>query len=743
MLLDASTTIDTVGRGSAVEAAAADLARDLMTVCAGVAPDTAAAAPLPRRSDGAMDDAVAPAGAIGRIELKDTPGLGAEMFRITADARSSTLTVEAGDELGFVHGLYHISRELLGVPDFWFWMDWTPEQTGPVEIPDDYRYESRPYAVAERGWFVNDEILLMDWQLGNDPDLPWQMVFEALLRCGGNMVIPGTGNNAARHARAASARGLAIAQHHAEPLGARPFSSAYPDLDPSWDRHRDLFEGLWRESIEAHRGQHVIWNVGFRGQGDAPFWNSDPSYDTDAKRGALISEIIRIQRRMVTDADPTARCCAYLYGETLELYRKGVLDIPDDVIKVWSDNGYGRMVTRRQDNHDPRIDAMPNPADHGAQGIYYHASFYDLQAATHVTTLPSDPAHVTAELGQVLRRGGDAFWVINSSNVKPHVYYLDLIARLWREGETAPAGADGAPASGVTATAASSPAEAPGDDPYLSAAGLAEAQTAVDRHLTDYTAAYYGPEKADAAAAAESHRAYFHAATHYGRHWDNAAGDQYFNHCPRILANQFIRDHTGATPAEGLAWAAPTAHDLTGQIDAVDHVAETAAEAYGTLADRNTAAAVAMRPHARRLFDDSIAMHAQVLARCAQGTHLACVALRDGLREDWQHAFWRAGLARREFRRARAAMLGRGHGRWHGFYHNEGFADIEQSAWTMSQLMGFLRQMGDGPVCYQWQRDFIYSKEERKVTTLLTLEKHLDDDELFEAMLVTWEDTVA
>ena len=32
-------------------------------------------------------------------------------------------------------------------------------------------------------------------------DLPFVMAFEALLRCGGNMVIPGTGENARRYAK--------------------------------------------------------------------------------------------------------------------------------------------------------------------------------------------------------------------------------------------------------------------------------------------------------------------------------------------------------------------------------------------------------------------------------------------------------------------------------------------------------------------------------------------------------------
>jgi len=59
-------------------------------------------------------------------------------------------------------------------------------------------------------------------------EFPWEMAFEALLRCGGNMTIPGTDYNSHRYQRLAAEYGLYITHHHAEPLGARMFSRAYP-----------------------------------------------------------------------------------------------------------------------------------------------------------------------------------------------------------------------------------------------------------------------------------------------------------------------------------------------------------------------------------------------------------------------------------------------------------------------------------------------------------------------------------
>ena len=49
----------------------------------------------------------------------------------------------------------------------------------------------------------------------------------------------------------------------------------------------------------------------------------------------------------------------------------------------------------------------------GRQGIYYHVSFYDLQAANHITMLPNSVELVNNELGAVLNNDGNDFWMIN------------------------------------------------------------------------------------------------------------------------------------------------------------------------------------------------------------------------------------------------------------------------------------------------------------------------------------------
>ena len=137
------------------------------------------------------------------------------------------------------------------------------------------------------------------------------------------------------------------------------FAQAYPDLEPMYSKYPEKFRALWQAGIDAQKDMRVVWNIGFRGQGDRPFWDDDPQYDTPEKRGALISSLIKEQYDLVRANDPEAVCCTNLYGETMELYKDGFLQLPADVIKIWADNGFGKMVSRRQENNNPRVPALP------------------------------------------------------------------------------------------------------------------------------------------------------------------------------------------------------------------------------------------------------------------------------------------------------------------------------------------------------------------------------------------------
>lgn len=632
----------------------------------------------------------APSAAAGCPICLEQEALPPEIYRLYV--AGGALHVAAGSERGFIYGLFEISRRFLGVQPFWFWNDQPFEPKSGTALPEDFVLQSTPARVRYRGWFVNDETLLSHWKVERRADLPFVMVFETLLRCGGNLVIPGTGQNGRLYRQTAADMGLILTHHHAEPLGADMFAHAYPELEPKFSLYPEKFRALWQQGIDAQKGMEVVWNVGFRGQGDRPFWEDDPAYDTPQKRGALISALIREQYELVRQAVPQAVCCTNLYGETMELYRQGCLDLPADLIKIWADNGYGKMVSRRQNNDDPRVPALPPQGDGGAHGVYYHASFYDLQAASHITMLPNSAELVCRELAAALARGADDYWVVNCSNVKPHVYLLDLIARLWQTGTASPEG-----------------------------------------HCVAYAQDYYGI--ANGWAVARCIRHYADHALRYGPHEDNHAGDQFYNHVPRMLIAQFIaaRDE----PAEGLRWLCG-ALPLRGQAQWCAQKYAEAADGYESYLRECEANGAMLAGRQRVLFQDTLLLQAQLYWLWAQGALAVCRALEAGFDADWQRCFYHAGQAKQAFAHANDALRGREHGKWVDFYSNECQTDIKQTAQLCGYLMSFARTQGEGPHFYEWMREFGDSEEEHWVLLLLNTENHPDNDALWRLMEQRW-----
>ena len=370
-----------------------------------------------------------PEGKQNMITLSYDISLGDEDY-VVRFPDNDTMNIYASHDLGFIYALYYISETFMYVDPFWFWMDQTINKQEIVNIPAQ-DYYSAPSKIKFRGWFLNDEVLISHWAPEGNKDIPWEMAFEAILRCGGNMVIPGTDSNSREYRQLASDMGLWITHHHAEPLGAEMFARAYPDKEASFDKYPELFRGLWKKAVEEQKNQKVIWNLGFRGQGDKPFWADDPKYDTPQKRGKLISDIINEQYEIVRSSVKNPICCTNLYGEITQLYRDGFLDIDKDIIRVRADNGFGKMVSRRMGNYDPRTPSLPDNDADGKNGIYYHVSFYDLQAANHITMLPNKVEMVYDELNSAFDSGCRDFLIVNASNIRPHAYFLDAVRRIW------------------------------------------------------------------------------------------------------------------------------------------------------------------------------------------------------------------------------------------------------------------------------------------------------------------------
>ena len=666
------------------------------------------------------------------IALERDNSIAAEAFIIDAVSENTgedILKISASDDFGFIYGIYHISKYFLGVNEFWFWNEQILPQNDGYKVPSDYHYESKPFKVRFRGWFINDEVLFDGWRQKVGDDFPWEMAFEALLRCGGNMTIPGTDQNAHKYKQLAADYGLWITHHHAEPLGARMFARAYPDLEASFDKYPDLFKGLWQEAIDEQKDMNIVWNIGFRGQGDRPFWADDPSYDTPKARGKLMSDLMLLQYDMLKKMNKDAICCMNLYGEIMELYKGGFLTIPDDVIKIWADNGFGKMVSRRQNNHNPRVFALPDKDDNSAHGIYYHVSFYDLQAAAMMTMLPNSPEFVIRQLSEVFERGVNDFWVINCSNVKPHTYYLSLIAEMWR-----------------------------GNIPALSHKD-ADFVYKADEFTRNYCSKYFGTGEVPSSVISEITQLYKlwpNYAVAYGPNEDDHAGEQFSNHGSRILACAFISNFDKKAPettckTSELDWLV-NADNLKDQVkwhldkysEGVNNYKEYLDKACN-LKSRLEKAENQKERELSRLLEDNLICQIKYHYYSYLGAYYICRSLMTCLSNDdnkdisinvldYITAFYEAGMAKRAFEEGYDSMRSHEHGIWNGFYQNDCEADIRQSAFVAKSLMSYLRVLGDGPHFYKWQRHFQKDAGGDKVHLILRVKEHLSDDELLDLM---------
>lgn len=594
-----------------------------------------------------------------------------------------TVEINASDDLGFVYALLFISSEFLKIEPFWYWFDQEIYPTDKVAIPFK-SYKPTEKSVRYRGWFINDEVLLDFMSEKNQSDELWDLAFEALLRCGGNMVIPGTDVNAKTYRKKAVDAGLWLTHHHAEPLGAEMFTRVYPQLDASYKKHPKLFHKLWKNGIMEQKDDKTIYNLGFRGQGDYPFWHEDPDYDTPEKRGKLISEIIELQYNLVNKYVKDPIFCTNLYGEVMELYKEGHIRLNPNIIKIWADNGYGKMVSRRQGSSNPRVPALPQ--EQGQHGIYYHVSFYDLQAANHVTMLPNSVDLVNKELLNAFSKGADDYLIVNCSNIRPHVFYLDAIRKIW---------------NGIEVDS--------------------------QRHGHEFVRDYFDGASDIAACFID----YAQCTVKYGDNADDYAGEQFYNYGVRTLAHQWMKDMN--SPAPQFRWASGDV-GFHKQIDFLRSKCESGYKTFTHLYEQCDRLTRSLRGEQKQRFDSTIYLQVKIHLYCIKGVLKFCESYQNFIDEQFMLAFYNAGLASEQFLAANMEMRKSEYDHWYGFYENDCLSNCKFTSSVLKDLMSYIRFIGDGPQFFEWQRELMYSEEDKRIMLLTNWRKHMTTDQLFSVM---------
>ena len=591
----------------------------------------------------------------GQITLVLAPQLPPEQYVIDLQG-DGAMVIRAADDLGAVYALLHLSHTALGVQPLWFWNDQRFEKRDLAAYPAEHT-AARPAAVGLRGWSFTGGQLLRNWNAGA-PGLNWEMAFEALLRLGGNFVALPAGPAA----DLAAAMGLWRLQPADLPLEAAPFDSRYPGRPAAWADSEAEYKTLWAAAVEQHKQQKLIWRIGLPGSGGTLL----PDLDRQplARQGALVSRVLRAQIDTVRAALPAAPLCVALDGKLAALERAGVLDLPEEVIRLWPDNGYGKFVAARRGQNDPRTPQLPRPDGAGRQGVYFHAAVSDGQAGNCLTMRAAPLEAAAQELCDAFEQGARAMWLVCAGSVKPHTYPLDALAALWRN-----------------------------------------VDTDIPTHRAAYLNAYYRAPDGWALQPGQLDdldtclKAWAQNTVAFGSWPDQRAGEQLMVCAARAAATAWLAGRT-RSQAPALCWAAGD-RPFAEQLAWLRQVCAAALPGFDTL---QAGCEYAAR-HTTRLWKDTVLAQVRLYRCCLQGMIALCDAWRAWTDGSWQQCFVRLGCAAAAFEDARRVLGGCAHGRWKSFYQQEETAtDLGRTVWVLRALMALPRAAGDGPDYTRWQR---------------------------------------
>jgi len=320
------------------------------------------------------------------------------------------IVLTGSDVRGVIYAIYEFSQRYLGVDPLYWWTDHAPPARERILVPANLDLRQGPPAFRYRGWFMNDEDLMTARRPGSQEGSglsleTWDRVFEALLRLKGNMIIPNTFIFPDEpQVLAAARRGLAITQHHMEPLGLNVYQ--WPDGKPYT---LDLLTAAWKCAVSQYpRDIEIVWTVGLRGRYDRPFWRDTPQVPaTPEGKAKLIREAvdrqIAIVRQLWPHPNPMFVMNSWMEGSAL--MREGLLKLPPEVTLVWADDGAGLLQDGGQISR--------------GQGVYYHTGVIGGNANNFSERVPIE--RIYRELGRAAKAGATAYMLLNPANIRPHV----------------------------------------------------------------------------------------------------------------------------------------------------------------------------------------------------------------------------------------------------------------------------------------------------------------------------------
>ena len=345
---------------------------------------------------------------------------------------------------------------------------------------------------------------------------------------------------------------------------------------------------------------------------------------------------------------------------------------PEEVVQQAEQNGVYHTV----------LTESPSAAVQSFENAFY----YNLQTTNHVTMSPKSAAMVCGELDEALQQGKNGFWMIQASNVRPHLYLLDVIRKKWQ-----------------------------GEEPTEES----HAEAFVNEYFAECEV------KEEIAALYLEYPIVMMQAEETGEY----VGELFYTENVRLFSHQLLVDKN--SPAKELLKIAEIG-TLSAQIQEFSEICKQQKEELEKLCVACTVTENGLRQKA--LLSSTIGLHIKLHQTCRRAARCFARGYESLAEADYERAFLRFGDSAVWFDKGDALLRGAEYGVWKDFYANDCITDIKHTAYMVRKVMGWVRELGDNPKHESWYQKYCLTAEEQEEKRSYAAENHKTDLELYEAM---------
>ncbi|KAM5532521.1 hypothetical protein V8D89_013808 [Ganoderma adspersum] len=335
---------------------------------------------------------------------------------------SSAYVVIGADKRGSIFALYDHSEQFGISP---WWADVPPKKHNSLFV-STWGCAHGPPTVKYRGIFLNDEKpALQNWAMEKFTNgtgshytgspfnhLFYTKLFELLLRLRANYIWPAMWSSAFcvdddQNQPLADWYGIVMGTSHEEPMmrSLPPEWSLFGKGPWDYSTNQQNVYNFWKAGAERARPYEGVFTMGMRGSGDAPL--------AGGTNIELLEKIVSDQRNLLKEVFKTTDLSTIpqvwtLYKEVEGYYDQG-MEVPDDVIMMWSDDNYGNVH---------RSPAIKERNRTGGAGVYYHIDYVG-EPTDYKWIMSSQIEKTFEQMSTAVNREATKIWVVNVGDLKP------------------------------------------------------------------------------------------------------------------------------------------------------------------------------------------------------------------------------------------------------------------------------------------------------------------------------------